>query len=412
MMSHAGAMSADGRSRFGSADADGHAPSDAVAVVVLKPWEAARADGDRVRAVIAGSAVGNDGRSSDSVLNPSLDGQLDVLRWAYRDARVEPSEVDFVEAHGSGSPLLDPLELTALGRFMGTSRSPDRPLLVGSAKSNLGHAEAAGGLVGLIKAALCLENGEVPASLHAGLPRTDVDWSGLSIPQVLTDIPSHAIAGVSAQGSSALNAHVVLRSAEHEPRTPDDGTRWPLVLSARTPEALADLTRAYVEHLSGSGAGFPVRDICRSAALRRTRFEHRAVAIGATHRELVESLTTDSTPELDRFLGSESVDRDGLFGPGRHVPLPTYPWQTRRFWPGEEPVGDDPAEWLLGKHARTAFDQDSALADIGIDSLAKLHLLVEVQQRTGREVDPEELAALRTVRDLCRWARDLTEVRR
>ncbi|MEV4647998.1 beta-ketoacyl synthase N-terminal-like domain-containing protein [Saccharopolyspora sp. NPDC049357] len=412
MMSHAGAMSADGRSRFGSADADGHAPSDAVAVVVLKPMEAALADGDRVRAVIAGSAVGNDGRSSDSVLNPSLEGQLDVLRWAYRDARVEPSAVDFVEAHGSGSPLLDPLELTALGRFMGTSRSPDRPLLVGSVKSNLGHAEAAGGLVGLIKAALCLENGKVPASLHAGLPRTDVDWSGLSIPRALTDIPSRAIAGVSAQGSSALNAHVVLRSAEHEPRTPDDGTRWPLVLSARTPEALADLTRAYVEHLSGSGADFPVRDLCRSAALRRTRFEHRAVAIGATHRELVESLTTDSTPELDRFLGSESVDRDGLFGPGRHVPLPTYPWQTRRYWPGEEPAGDDPAEWLLGKHARTAFDQDSALADIGIDSLAKLQLLVEVQQRTGREVDPEELAALRTVRDLCRWARELAEVRR
>ena len=132
----------------------------------------------------------------------------------------------------------------------------------------------------------------------------------------------------------------------------------------------------------------------------------------STGWDVVESLTTDSTPELDRFLGSESVDRDGLFGPGRHVPLPTYPWQTRRYWPGEEPAGDDPAEWLLGKHARTAFDQDSALVDIGIDSLAKLQLLVEVQQRTGREVDPEELAALRTVRDLCRWARDLAEVRR
>lgn len=412
MMSHAGAMSADGRSRFGSADADGHAPADAVAVVVLKPLETALADGDRVRAVIAGSAVGNDGRSSDSVLNPSLDGQLDVLRWAYRDARVEPSAVDFVEAHGSGSPLLDPLELTALGQVMGTSRSPRRPLLVGSVKSNLGHAEAAGGLVGLIKAALCLEHRQVPASLHAGPPRTDVDWTGLSIPQALTDLPARAIAGVSAQGSSALNAHVVLRSAEPEPRTPDDGTRWPLVLSARTPEALAELTRAYAEHLAGPGTAFPVRDLCRSAALRRTRFEHRAVAIGATHQELVESLTTGSTPELDRFLGAESVDREGLFGPGRHVPLPTYPWQARRCWPGEEPADDDPAEWLLGKHARTGFDEDSALADIGIDSLAKLQLLVELQQRTGHDVDPEQLAALRTVGQLHAWARELMEVSR
>lgn len=412
MMSQAGAMSADGRSRFGGADADGHAPSDAVAVVVLKPLEAALADGDRVRAVIAGSAVGNDGGSSGSVLNPSLEGQLDVLRWAYQDAGVDPSAVDFVEAHGAGSPLLDPLELTALGRIMGTSRSPQRPLLVGSVKSNLGHAEAAGGLVGLIKAALCLENAQVPASLHAGVPRPDVDWTGLSIPQELTGIPDRAIAGVSAQGSSALNAHVVLRSAEPEPRVADDGTRWPLVLSARTPEALAELSRAYVDHLAGAGAAVPVRDICRSAALRRTRFEHRAVAIGATHQELIEALTTGSTPELDRFLGAESADRDGLFGPGRHVPLPTYPWQTRRCWPGDQPAGDDTAEWLLGKHARTGFDQDSALSDIGIDSLAKLQLLVEVQQRTGREVDPEELASLRTVRDLCRWARELTEVPR
>ncbi|GAB3684537.1 hypothetical protein GCM10027597_33750 [Saccharopolyspora tripterygii] len=412
MMSHAGAMSADGRSRFGSAEADGHAPADAVAVVVLKPLETALADGDRVRAVIAGSAVGNDGCSSDAVLNPSLDGQLDVLRWAYRDARVEPSAVDFVEAHGAGSPLLDPLELTALGQVLGTSRSPHQPLLVGSVKSNLGHAEAAGGLVGLIKAALCLEHRQVPASLHAGLPRTDVDWTGLSIPRALTDIPARAIAGVSAQGSSALNAHVVLRSAESEPRTPDDGTRWPLVLSARTPEALAELTRAWAEHLHGPGTAFPVRDLCRSAALRRTRFDHRVVAIGATHRELVESLTTGSTPELDRFLGAESVDRGGLFGPGRHAPLPTYPWQARRCWPGEEPTGDDPAEWLLGKHARTGFDEDSALADIGIDSLAKLQLLVELQQRTGHEVDPEQLAALRTVGQLHAWARELMEVPR
>ncbi|WP_093413804.1 beta-ketoacyl synthase N-terminal-like domain-containing protein [Saccharopolyspora flava] len=412
MMSHAGALSPDGRSRFGSADADGHAPADAVAVVVLKPLEAALADGDRVRAVIAGSAVGNDGASSSSVLNPSLEGQLDVLRWAHEDARIAPSEVDFVEAHGAGSPLLDPLELTALGRCMGTFRSSRRPLLVGSVKSNLGHAEAAGGLVGLIKAALCLEHRQVPPSLHAELPRSDVDWSGLSIPQEITDIPQRAVAGVSAQGSSSLNAHVVLRSAEPARREGDDGTRWPLVLSARTPEALAELTRACAEHLAGPGAAFPVRDLCRSAALRRTRFEHRTVVIGATHQELIEALRTGSTSELDRFLGAESVDREGLFGPGVHAPLPTYPWQTRRYWPGDEPEGDDPAEWLLGKHARTGFDQDSTLADIGIDSLAKLQLMVEVQQRTGREVDPEELAALRTVRDLCRWARQLTEVSR
>jgi acyl transferase domain-containing protein len=155
VMSQAGGMAPDGRSKFGDARADGHAPSDAVAVVVLKRLGDALADGDRIRAVVRGSAVGNDGRTSDSVLNPSLAGQLSVLRWAYEDAGVDPAEVDFVEAHGSGSPALDPLELTALGEVLGAGRPADRPLLVGSVKTNIGHAEAAGGMAGLIKAVLC-----------------------------------------------------------------------------------------------------------------------------------------------------------------------------------------------------------------------------------------------------------------
>ncbi|MGC7101000.1 beta-ketoacyl synthase N-terminal-like domain-containing protein [Amycolatopsis lurida] len=428
MMSQAGGLAEDGRSKFGDARADGHAPSDAVAVVVLKPLAAALADGDRIRAVIAGSAIGNDGRTSDSVLNPSLTGQVEVLRWAYEDAGVAPSDVDYVEAHGAGSPLLDPLELNALGRVLGAGRPADRPLLTGSVKSNIGHAEAAAGLAGLIKAVLCLEHGQVPASLHVETPHPGVAWDELplEIPAKLTDLPDlgrPAVAGVSGQGSSALNVHVVLRqAANHAP--PDEqrsGTPALLALSARTPEALAALSRAYVAYLSGPGAAYPVREICRSAAMRRQHLEHRLAVVGTSHQELVGALTGAGgapadpafTEIADRYESGEAVDWAEVFGEaGRYVPLPTYPWQTKRYWPGEQREEGDLATRILRQYARTRFQPESTLADIGIDSLAKLKLIVELQHRTGREVDPEVLDRLRTVAELRRWTRELEEAAR
>ncbi|MFI0372069.1 beta-ketoacyl synthase N-terminal-like domain-containing protein [Actinomadura sp. 1N219] len=429
MMTQAGVLARDGCSKFASASADGHAPGDGVAVVVLKPLEAALAAGDRIRAVIAGSAIGNDGRTSDSVLNPSLTGQVEVLRSVYRDAGVDPSDVDYVEAHGAGSPASDPLELTALGRVLGEGRRPDRPLLVGSVKSNIGHAEAAGGLAGLIKAVLCLEHGRVPASLHAEPRRPDVDWDALplEIPAALTDLAPggrSAIAGVSAQGSSSLNAHVVLRqapsaTAPDKPDKPDkgDGKPYPLMLSARSPEALRDLTQAYIDHLGpdGRGAGHSVRDICHSAALRRQHLEHRSAVVGASHEELVAALqaTLDGFPDITetavRYRAGEAVDTEAVFGSDyRYVPLPTYPWQTRRYWPGEaEENGDGLATWILSRHARSQVHAEAMLADIGIDSLAKLQLIVELQKKTGLEVDPAVLGRLRTVDDLRRWTEEL-----
>ncbi|MFE0330804.1 beta-ketoacyl synthase N-terminal-like domain-containing protein [Streptomyces sp. NPDC058960] len=437
VMTQAGAMAADGRSKFGDASADGHAPSDAVAVVVLKRLADAVADGDRIRAVIQGSAVGNDGRTSDSVLNPSLQGQIDVLRWAYEDAGIDPADVDYVEAHGSGSPSFDPLELTALGRVLGEGRPADRPLLVGSVKTNIGHAEAAGGLAGLIKAVLCLEHGHVPASLHLSKPNPEVAWDELPlvVPTGLVDLPERgrpAVAGVSGQGSSALNAHVVIRSpapdeAPAAPRTtrgpaPTGAARptpYVLVLSARSSAALAALARSYADHLSpgGAGAAYSVRDICYSAATRRQHHEHRLAVVGASHEELVAALT--GSPGLggrplsavaERYRRGEDVDWEAVFGdPGHFVPLPTYPWQTKRYWPGEEhdDDGGDLASWVLREHARTGFDDTSTLTDIGIDSLAKLRIIVELTKRSSQEVDPEEFGRLRTVGELRRWTREL-----
>ncbi|MFC3572158.1 beta-ketoacyl synthase N-terminal-like domain-containing protein [Streptomyces yaanensis] len=427
VMTQAGGMAADGRSKFGDANADGHAPSDAVAVVVLKRLTDALADGDRIRAVIRGSAVGNDGRTSDSVLNPSLEGQIEVLRWAYEDAGIDPADVDYVEAHGSGSPALDPLELSALGRVLGEGRPADRPLLVGSVKTNIGHGEAAGGLAGLIKAVLCLEHGQVPASLHLSAPNPDVAWDELPlvVPGSLVDLPETgrpAVAGISGQGSSALNAHVVIRRPDpvDAPVVPAaDGTPYLLVLSARGPAALEALARSYAAHLSPGGAGtaYPVRDICFSAATRRQHHAHRLAVVGASHEELAAALTGSPTlggrplsAVADRYRRGEDVDWEKVFGGGgRFVPLPTYPWQTKRYWPGEqhEHGGGDLATWVLREHARTGFDDASTLTDIGIDSLAKLRIVVELTKRSSQEVDPEEFGRLRTVGELRQWTRAL-----
>ncbi|MFJ9583623.1 beta-ketoacyl synthase N-terminal-like domain-containing protein [Streptomyces acidicola] len=425
VMTAAGGMSADGRSRFGDAAADGHAPSDAVGVVVLKPLTAALADGDRIRAVIQGSAVGNDGRTSDSVLNSSLTGQLEVLRWAYEDAALDPAEVDYVEAHGSGSPSFDPLELTALGQVLGRGRPTNRPLLVGSVKTNIGHAEAAGGLAGLIKTVLCLEHGKVPASLHLSTPNPKVPWDRLplAIPGALCKLPDRgrpAVAGVSAQGSSALNAHVVLRQADapkSRVRDAKPGKPYVLPLSARTPAALDALARRYAEHLSPTGPGWAhsVRDICFSAATRRQHHEHRMAVVGATHEELVAALT--GTPgaggesELAaQYRRGEHVDWNKEFKRGgNYVPLPLYPWQTKRYWQGEGTTADDSdlTSWVLREHARTGFDDGSTLTEIGIDSLAKLRIVVELTKRSNHEVDPEEFGRLRTVGELREWTRAL-----
>ncbi|MCL2729333.1 MAG: phosphopantetheine-binding protein [Actinomycetia bacterium] len=427
VMSQAGAMSPDGRSKFGDAQADGHAPSDAVAVVVLKRLDDALADGDRIRAVIAGSAVGNDGRTSDSVLNPSLAGQLSVLRWAYEDAGVDPSEVDYVEAHGSGSPSLDPLELTALGEVLGAERPADRPLLVGSVKTNIGHAEAAGGLAGLIKAVLCLEHHQVPASLHLSAPSPRVPWAALSleVPGELRDLPElgrPAVAGVSGQGSSALNAHVVLRQAEAAAPAPaagKPGSPFLLVLSARSPEALAALAQAYADYLGpwGQGSRHALRDICFSAATRRQHHEHRMAVVGSTHDEMAAALS--GLPGMggqplsglaERYRWGEELDWEKVFGePGRYVPLPHYPWQTKRYWVGEQEDSGagDLAGWMLREHARTGFDDGSTLNEIGIDSLARLRILVELAKRSSQEVDPDEFGRLRTVGELRQWTRGL-----
>ena len=186
-------------------------------MVVLKRLRDAVAVGDRVLAVIRGSAVNNDGPSSGLTVPNGL-AQQALLRRALKQAGVAPSEVGYVEAHGTGTSLGDPIEAEALGAVMDEGRPADRPLLIGSVKTNIGHLEAAAGVAGLIKVVLALQHGQLPAQLHWNTPSPHIRWDELKLRvvdrlQAWEPINGRRIAGVSSFGFSGTNAHVVLEEA-------------------------------------------------------------------------------------------------------------------------------------------------------------------------------------------------------
>ncbi|WP_280465489.1 type I polyketide synthase [Nocardia brasiliensis] len=278
-------LSATGRCKFADADADGFVRAEAVTAVVLKPLDAALADGDRIRAVLRGSANGSDGRNGGSLTRPGPEAQRHVIVKACRDAGIEPADVDFVEAHGTGTPAGDPVELETLGAAFGQGRPQHRPVLVTASKTNLGHAEAAAGLIGLIKAVLCLEHRTIPASLHLTHPNPAIAWDRLPVQiiRTATALPTEdrpLIAGINSFGISGNNTHVVLSSAPPTRSTPVVNRTQILVLSAACPEALRDTASNWARYLETSSA--PFADICHSAALRRTRHAFRFATVADT----------------------------------------------------------------------------------------------------------------------------------
>jgi phthiocerol/phenolphthiocerol synthesis type-I polyketide synthase D len=212
VFSSAGALSPDGRCKPFSAEADGIVRGEGCGVVVLRRLGEARRAGDRVLAVIRGSAVNSDGRSN-GIMAPNPRAQAALLRRAYAAADLSPGTVDYVEAHGTGTPLGDPIEAEALRTVLAPDRDPGRPLLVGSVKSNLGHLEGAAGIAGLLKVVLAMRHGQLPPSLHFTKPNPRIDFTGLRVVDEPSRWPRYggvARAGVSAFGFGGTNAHVIV----------------------------------------------------------------------------------------------------------------------------------------------------------------------------------------------------------
>ena len=220
-----GVLAPDGRIKAFSSDANGMIRSEGGGLVVLKRVEDAKRDGDDILAVVAGSAVNQDGRSN-GLLAPSPDAQAEALRFAYRDAGIAPSGVDYIEAHGTGTILGDPIEADALGRVVGRGRDDDKPALLGSAKTNFGHLESAAGAAGLIKVVLAMQQNRLPASLNyvGPNPYIDFDKAHLKVIPEGAEWPRYtgkAVAGISGFGFGGTNAHVVVK--EYVPGEPAEG---------------------------------------------------------------------------------------------------------------------------------------------------------------------------------------------
>ncbi|MGW4525532.1 beta-ketoacyl synthase N-terminal-like domain-containing protein [Amycolatopsis sp. NPDC004378] len=285
----AGVLAADGHCKPFDADADGIARGEGCGVVVLKPLRAARRAGDRVLALIRGSAVNSDGRSN-GLTAPNPLAQADLLRSAYAVAGVDPSSVDYVEAHGTGTPLGDPLEAGALTAVLG--REPGRPLLLGSVKSNLGHLEGAAGIAGLLKVVLAMTHRRLAASLHFRTPNPHIDFTGLRVVTEPADWPRYsgtARAGVSAFGFGGTNAHVVVEewpAASFPPR----GVDGPQVfaVSARSPEVLRARAGELADWVAASEV--PLGAVASTLAHGRDHLPVRGAVAGEGRDEVVAAL--------------------------------------------------------------------------------------------------------------------------
>ncbi|MFH8683931.1 type I polyketide synthase [Streptomyces lydicus] len=287
-LERAGTLSADGRCFTFDARANGYVRGEGGGVVVLKLLEAAVRDGDRIHAVIRGSALNNDG-ATETLPTPGRASQERVLLAACADAGVEPGDVRYVELHGSGTRVGDPVEAAALGATLGRARTKDAPLLVGSVKTNIGHLEGAAGIAGFIKTVLCVGARELVPSLHHSGPGERIPLDALHLRVNTETRPWPApegplLAGVSSFGIGGTNCHLILsdRPGAQRGAAPAGGAghagALPWVLSGRDASALRDQAerlRAHVEARPELG----VASVGRSLAVTRTTFEHRAVVV-------------------------------------------------------------------------------------------------------------------------------------
>ncbi len=340
-------LAPDGRCKTFDAAADGYVRGEGCGVIVIKRLEDAISDGDHIRAVIRGSAINQDGASGGLTV-PNGVAQQRVIADALKRSGLVPADVDYLEAHGTGTSLGDPIEAQAAGAVLGEGRKAGDPLLIGSAKTNIGHLEAAAGIAGVIKVILSLENELLPAHLHFENPSPHIPWDRLALQVVKEATPwerngEPRIAGVSSFGFAGTNAHVILQEAPVSaaqadvPADPSSDNRFGILpVSARTPEALVQVAEQYRDWLSTHPEA-TLADVCLTTGVSRAHFEHRAALVVNSKEsasELLGALADDRpAPGLVRGVSDATPKTAWLFtGQGSQ-----YPGMARELY-DTEPV--------------------------------------------------------------------------
>jgi thioester reductase-like protein len=336
-----GMLSPDGRCKAFDASANGFVRGEGVGAVCLKPLSAALADGDPVYAVIRSTAVNQDGRTSGMTV-PSRGSQQELIARACSLAGVAPHEVQYAEAHGTGTTIGDLIEGSALGTILGVGRQPGNDCLLGSVKTNIGHLEAGSGIAGLIKVALCLKHGMVPPNLHFNTPNPTLNFERLhlKVPVKATPLKQDAqhrlLACINSFGFGGTNAHAVLESAPPpapqvpSPAPADDERELILPLSARGSDAaLVAVAQSFHSFLESADESLSLSDICAAASRRRTHHEFRLAAVASNRAGMRAALSA--------FLSGEQA-------PGLNVGQPVKNARLVFVFSGQGPQW-----WAMGR---------------------------------------------------------------
>ena len=315
-ISRIGVLSSDGRCKTFDASANGYVRAEGCGVVVLKRLSDAVASGDNIIAVIRGSAINHNGRHNAYPVPNGL-AQQAVIRAALKNAGVEPAQVSYIEAHGTATPVGDAIEVRALGAVLGEGHSKERPLIIGSTKTNIGHMEPAAGVAGLIKVALALKHREIPPHIHLKEKNPRIAWEELpiTIPTEMTPwgaIDGRRITGISAFSIFGTNAHVIVEEFQQFSRVDQPEESAPeiarlLPISAKSPGALRALAALYRDYLLNETGG-SLEDICYNAGARRAHHHHRLALACRSRQEFVRSLNAFLEGEPDSGASSDCND--------------------------------------------------------------------------------------------------------